>query len=105
MSVLGSSISGLLDAMGRLGATMAASVETRFERMRAAIRTEVRLAASAFAFAIAAAAFLVAALVFGAIAVMIAAWNTHPVLAAALIATGFGMMAIVAVLMLRGSTR
>jgi uncharacterized membrane protein YqjE len=104
MNVLGGSISGLLDAMSRLGATMSTSVESRLQRLRAAVRAELRRATAALALALAAAAFAVTALFFAAVAIMIAAWNTHPVMAAALIATGFAMLALVAVLMMRGNT-
>jgi multidrug efflux pump subunit AcrB len=105
MSVMGNSISGLLEAMGRLGANMATSMEARMQRLRAAVRTEVRFAASAFALALAAAAFAVIALFFGAAAIMMAAWNTHPIMAAALIAMAFTILAVVAALLLRGTTR
>lgn len=105
MSVLGSGVSGILDAMAHLGGTLATTLEARAQRLRAGIRHEVRRAASTLALAIAAAALGVAALLFGAVAILIAAWDTHPVLAAALIALGFGMLAIVAVLVLRSNSR
>jgi hypothetical protein len=105
MSAIGSGITGILEAMGQLGASVAGRVEGRMAQLRAAIRTEIRRAASALALAIVAALLSVATLTFGAVAILIAAWATHPVLAAALIALGFGMLAIVAVLLMRSSTR
>jgi uncharacterized membrane protein YqjE len=105
VSVLGSGLSGVLEAIGHLGATVAGSVEKRLERLRAAIRQEVRRAASALALAIAAAALAFAALAFGAVAILIAAWDSNPVLAAALIALGFCLLAIIAVLLMRSRTR
>ena len=103
MSVLG--VGGILEAMGSLGATVATSLEKRLERLRAAVRSEIRRAASAFALAIAAAALGFAALAFGAVAILIAAWDSNPVLAAALIALGFCLLAIIAVLLMRSCTR
>ena len=96
---------GLLEAIGRIGATVGANLESRVGRLRAAIRAEVRRAASAFALALVAALLAFATLAFGAVAILIAAWDTHPVLAAAMIALAFGMLAIVALLLMRGNTR
>jgi len=97
--------SAILETFEHLGATVASNMESRVQRLRAGVRAEVRKAASALGLAIVAAAFTVAALTFGAVAILIAAWDTQPVLAAALIALGFAIIAIAAVLMLRGSTR
>ena len=105
MSAIGSGVAGILEAMGQLGASVAGKVEGRMAQLREAIRTEVRRAASALALAIVAAMLSVATLIFGAVAILIAAWPTHPVLAAALIALGFGMLALAAVLLMRSSTR
>ena len=105
MNVLGSGVSVILEAMTQLGATVGASLEKRLGRLRSAVRQEVRRAASAVALAIAAAALGFAALAFGAIAILIAAWDSHPVLAAALLALGFCLLAIIAVLLMRSRTR
>jgi predicted RND superfamily exporter protein len=96
---------GLVEAVARLGSVLATGVESRVGRMRAAIRAEVRRAASALALAILAALLGFATLAFGAVAILIAAWDTHPVLAASLVALGFGMLAIVALLLMRSNTR
>ncbi len=105
MSDIGSRAAGLFEAFERLGATVSTGMETRLQRLRAAVREEVRRAASALGLAIVAAAFAFAALAFGAVAILIAAWDTQPVLAAALIALGFAVISIAAVLMLRSCTR
>ncbi len=105
MNILGSAIAGVVEAVGHLGATVATSLERRLEQLRAAVRKEVRRAAAAFAWAIAAAALGFAALAFGAVAILIAAWASHPILAASLIALGFCLLAIIAVLLMRSSTR
>ena len=105
MSMLGNGIAGVIEAVGHLGATVATSLERRLGQLRAAVRKEVRCAAAAFAWAIAAATMGFAALAFGAVAILIAAWDSHPVLAASLIALGFCLLAIIAVLLMRSSTR
>jgi uncharacterized membrane protein YqjE len=105
MSDFGSRLGGILSSIEQLGSMVAGNVETRLQRLRAAVRTEVQRAASALALAIVAAAFTFAALAFGAVAILIAAWDTYPVLAAALIALGFAIIAIVAVLMMRRCSR
>ena len=64
-----------------------------------------RRAAATVALAIAAVALGFAALAFGAVAILIASWNSNPVLAAALIALGFCLLAIIAVLLMRSGTR
>ncbi|MBS0389258.1 MAG: hypothetical protein JSR15_12340, partial [Proteobacteria bacterium] len=62
MSTLGSGIAGLAGAMGQLGAAVASNLEKRLERLRTAIRLEVRRAATTLALAIAAVALGFAAL-------------------------------------------
>jgi uncharacterized membrane protein YqjE len=97
--------SAILETFEHLGATVASSMEARVQKVRAGVRAEVRRAASALGLAIVAAAFTFAALAFGAVAILIAAWDTQPVLAAALIALGFAIFAVSAVLMARSCTR
>ena len=65
----------------------------------------VRLIAASLALSILAGTCGFAALVFGAVAILIAAWSTHPVLAAAMIAVGFALVAMLAILLIRGNTR
>jgi hypothetical protein len=105
VSVLGSGISGLVAAMGQLGAAVSANLEQRLEQLRIAFRMEVRRAAATLALSIAAVALGFAALAFGAVAILIASWDSNPVLAAALIALGFCLLSIIAVLLVRDGTR
>jgi hypothetical protein len=105
MSVLGSGIAGVVSAMGQLGAAVAANLEKRLEQLRIAVRMEVRRAAATLALAVAAVALGFAALAFGAVAILIASWDSNPVLAAALIALGFCLLSIIAVLLMRSGTR
>lgn len=105
MNMLGSGIAGIVEALGHLGATVTSSLEKRLEQLRVAIRKEVRRAAAAFAWAVMAVALGFAALAFAAVAILLAAWHTNPVLAASLIALGFCLLAIIAVLLMRSCTR
>jgi O-antigen/teichoic acid export membrane protein len=105
MSVLGSGIAGLISAMGQLGAAVAANLERRLEQFRIEVRLEVHRAAATLALSIAAVALGFAALAFGAVAILIASWDSDPVLAAALIALGFCLLSIIAVLLMRSGTR
>jgi hypothetical protein len=94
----------LQGSIERLFASVADGVGTRLERLRAAVRAEVRNAAAALALAIIAAHLVVLALVCAAGSILIAAWQSHPALAAALLATGFLVLALLAVLALRRRT-
>ena len=105
MSVLSGGIAGVVSAMGQLGTAVAANLELRLERLRLEVRLEVRRAAATVALSIAAVALGFAALAFGAVAILIASWNSNPVLAAALIALGFSLLSIIAVLLMRSDTR
>ena len=105
MSMLENGIAGLVAAMGQLGVAVATSLEKRLEQLRASVRAEVRRAATATALAIAAVALGFAALAFGAVAILIASWDSDPVLAAALIALGYGLLAIIAALLMRSCTQ
>ncbi len=105
MSVLGSGIAGVVSAMGQLGVAVAANLEKRLEQLRIAVQMEVRRAAATLALSVAAAMLGFAALAFGAVAILIASWDSHPVLAASLIALGFGLLSIIAVLLTRSGTR
>ncbi len=105
MSVLESGVAAMLGAMEQLGASVGAGMQGRLHRLRQGVRREVRRAAMALAAAIAVTAFGLAALVFGAVAILIGAWNSHPVLAAALISLGFALLMIIALLLVRGNTR
>ena len=88
-----------------LGNILTSGVYTRFKRLRAVVREEVRRVTAALALSILAATCGFAALAFGAIAILIAAWSSHPVLAASLIAVGFLFISVIALLLLRGNSR
>ena len=105
MSLLGGGTAILMESMERLGAAAAGYLSARLLDLRAAVRAEARRAAMAIALAIVAALLLVAAVEFAAAAILIATWDTHPVLAAASIAAGFLLLAILAVLAMRRHTR
>lgn len=105
MSGIAGTVLGLLQSVSHIGEMLSASVDARLRLLRDAVRVEVRRISASIALSILAATCGFAALAFGAAAIMIAAWNTHPVLAASLIAVGFALVAMVAVLLIRGNTR
>jgi hypothetical protein len=95
----------LLGTIGRLGNMLAGVVGDRTSRLVDALRLEVRRLAAALAFALVAAVFAIAAAGFAAVTVLVAMWDTHPVLGAGIVAGGFALLAIIAVLLMRSSTR
>jgi hypothetical protein len=95
----------LLGTIARLSGMLSGIVGERTARMITAFRLEVRRVAATLALALVAAVFAIAAAGFGAVAVLAVLWDTHPVLGAALVAGGFALLAIIAVLLMRGSTR
>ena len=105
MNGIAGTVLGLLQSVSHIGEMLAASVDMRVRQLRDGMRAEVRRIAASLALSILAATCGFAALVFGAVAILIAAWSTHPVLAAALIAVGFALVAMLAVLLIRDNTR
>jgi uncharacterized membrane protein YqjE len=95
----------LLASIERLGAMLSDLVESRWHAAAAAVRMEVRRAVAAIAWGIVAAVAAVFAMEFAAAAILIAAWNTHPVVAAVSIAAGFLVLALTAALAVRRCTR
>lgn len=95
----------LLASIERLVAMLGELVESRWHAAAAAVRMEVRRAVAAIAWGIVAAVAAVFAMEFAAAAILIAAWNTHPVVAAVSIAAGFVLLALTAVWALRRCTR
>ena len=95
----------LLASIERLGAMLSDLVESRWHAAAAAVRMEVRRAVAAVAWGIVAAAAAVFAMEFAAAAILIAAWNTHPVVAAVSIAAGFLLLALAAAWSVRRCTR
>jgi uncharacterized membrane protein YqjE len=104
MSFSGSAASLLLDSIERIGASVGRLVEGKVAALRAAVRAEVRRAVSAAMWGVLAALLAFTALEFAAITILIAAWDTHRVLAAGLIAAGFLLLAFVALLAMRSNT-
>ena len=105
VSSIAGTILGLVQSVGNIGDTLAAGIDSRLRNLRDAIRAEVRHLAASLAMSILAASCGFAALVFAAIAILIATWSTHPVLAASLIAVGFALVTMLAILVIRGNTR
>lgn len=105
MSGLVGTILGIVESVGGIGDTLASGAEARLRSLRAAVREEMRRVSSSLGLSILAACCGFAALAFGAAAILIATWSTHPALAAALIAAGFALVAVLAVLLIRANTR
>jgi len=105
ISDLADRAAAVLGNIARLGNMVAGLVGDRTARLVNAFRLEVRRVAAALALALVAAVFAIAAAAFVAVAVMAALWATHPVLGASLLAAGFALLAIIAVLLMRNATR
>jgi Mn2+/Fe2+ NRAMP family transporter len=105
MSGLVGNILGLVQSVSNIGDTLASGVDARLRNLRDAVREETRRLSTSLALSILAATCSFAALTFGAIAILIATRDTHPVLAASLIAAGFALVALLAVLLIRGNSR
>ena len=105
MSGIAGTLLGIVQSVGNIGDTLASGVEARLRTLRMALREEMRRISASLALSILAGCCGFAALLFGAGAILLAAWATHPVLFCALIALGFALVAILAVLLIRGHTR
>jgi hypothetical protein len=105
MADLADRASAVLATVARLGTMLSGIVGERTSRLANAFRAEVRRVASALALALVAAVFAIAAAGFAAVAVLAALWDTHPVLGAGLLAGGFALLALIAVLLVRSATR
>jgi uncharacterized membrane protein YqjE len=95
----------LLASIERLGAMLSDLVESRWRVAATAVRMEVRRAVAAVVWGIVAAVAAIFALEFAAAAILIAAWDTHPVVAAVSIAAGFLLLALTAAWAVRRCTR
>lgn len=104
MSNIAATLFDILRSVSHVGDMLAASLDVRAQQLRAAVRVEVRRIAASLALSLLAGACAFAALLFAAAAVLIAAWPTHPVLAAAMIAVVFALVAALAWLLIRGQT-
>lgn len=101
----GHGIAGLFGALGRLLDTARNFAGERMEQLGSAWRAEVRRLAMALALGLMSAFFVCAAAALAMFAVLLAFWDTHRVLAAALVGACFAGLALIAVLMLRNCTR
>lgn len=98
-------VATMLGSIGRLGSTLSGLIGARTACWASTFRLELRRVASTFALALVAAVFVIAAAAFVAVAVLLAMWDTHPVLGASLVAGGFALLAIIAMLLMRNATR
>jgi hypothetical protein len=105
----GSGISGaatrLIATLLRVSGSFSHFVEDRAASVRATWKQELRRTASTLIYALVAAFFICSAAAWGAVALMMAFWETHRVLVAALLAGAFMMMAVIVLLLLRRDTR
>jgi len=92
---------GLLNIAEQFGSVVATTVETRLLVLRDALRIEVRHAGFLLALAIVLGACVVIALVCAAAAILMACWDSHRVLATALIGAGFSCLALGLILVMR----
>jgi hypothetical protein len=105
MSGLAGTLLDMIQSVSRVGELVASGIDARVSQLRAALRAEVRRMASSLALALLAAACGFAAFVFGAIAILVASWDSHPALASALIGVGFALIAVLALFAVRAQTR
>jgi uncharacterized membrane protein YqjE len=104
MSLSGNAAALLLASIEKIGASVGTVVEDKVHTLRRAVRAEVRRAVSAAMFGMLASLLAFTALEFAAVTILIAAWDTHRVLAAGLIAAGFLVLAIAALCVMRSNS-
>jgi hypothetical protein len=95
----------LLATLLRASGAFTSFVEDRAASIRAAWRQELRRAASTLIYALLATFFICSALAWGAVALMLAFWETHRVLVASLIGAAFLLLAVAVLLLLQRDTR
>lgn len=105
MNTIASGVRELLESVSRIAGLLVAGADVRLGQLRVALREELRHVAAMLVLSILAGACAFAALVFGAMAILIASWSTHPALAASLIAAGFALVCLLAVLWMLGNSR
>jgi hypothetical protein len=108
-SELGSGIAATLMRLAatllRVSGAVGHFVEERAASICAAWKRELRRAAATLICTLVAAFFICSAAAWGAFALMLAFWDTHRVLVASLLAGMFGLLAVIAVLLLSRRTR
>jgi len=95
----------LLATIGTLRGSIASILSAQAAQLTALYRLEVRRTVTAAAFALAASFFICAAAVLAVLAIVLALWDTHRVLAAALSAAGLALLAFISFLLMRSCTR
>jgi hypothetical protein len=96
---------GVFGLFDRLRDILGTFVESRTAEVRAAWRQELRRMAVARVAALTTAFFICATTAFASFSILLAFWDTHRVLVAALISVGFAVLALVSTVMLRNATR
>ncbi len=89
----------------RLARSMVSTIEMRLERLAAAWRHEAHRVIALLALSMAAASFVVAAVFFAVLGIILALWETQRVLAFALAAGVFAVFGLVALLLIRRNLR
>jgi hypothetical protein len=95
----------LVATLLRVSGAVGHFVEDRAASLCAAWKRELRRAAATLIYTLVAAFFICSAAAWGALALMLAFWETHRVLVASLLAGAFLLLAVIAVLLLRRGTR
>ncbi|MFO1504062.1 MAG: hypothetical protein U1F39_09640 [Steroidobacteraceae bacterium] len=83
----------LIATLMRITGSMSQFVDNRAAAMRATWKHELRRTASALIYSLVAAFFICSAAAWGAVALMMAFWETHRVLVASLLAAAFLLLA------------
>jgi uncharacterized membrane protein YqjE len=91
---------GLFHSLRQLLATMIGIAHTRMELLTTELREEVQSAVGIVIWALVALFTLMIALMLGGLTVVFAYWETHRVLAAALVAASFFALTVVAVIVI-----
>ena len=89
----------------RLARSMVSTIEMRLERLAAAWRHEAHRVIALLALSMAAASFVVAAVFFAVLGIILALWETQRVLAFVLAAGVFAAFGLVALLLIRRNLR
>jgi uncharacterized membrane protein YqjE len=89
----------------RLARSMVSTIEMRLERLAAAWRHEAHRVIALLALSMAAASFVVAAVFFAVLGIILALWETQRVLAFALASGVFAVFGLVALLLIRRNLR
>ncbi len=103
--VPGRTTGGLFDSLRSMLATLVAMAQTRVELFGTELEEEVHRVVALAVGAMLVLAFANLALLFGAVVIIAAFWDTHRVAAVASVAAGFGMLTVVTYFVVRARTR